>query len=729
MLAAAAVAVAAWPWRQAYHVHNFTVALVIAALAPVTIAYVIAGWRRQPAAVSYGASLAGALILLSVLLGPDFSGVAEGISRGPSRLLTDTLPLTGPYWVVVVPLVLTWLSGAVAGELLIRERNPGPGLAVILAAFVLSVAGASAAPGNPLWMGAALVALVAGVALIRQSPWAAANPAPGERGDVRLGTRRLVAGSACAAVVAAGLWAVIPSLPGLQAGASTVTRQPAISMTLVVSPLDAIAELRDGDANAPPSTLFQLTTDHPASGYLALAALDDYDGGSWTFDRTYLPTGGRIPAPPLGNPAAAGSPLEQRYTIAAGFPASLPFIPFVDHPVSVSGLPVDADAVSGTIVPVSEPEVGQSYSVLSEAPVATLSQVPADAKISAADGAEGIELPAVVAGDLAPTLTYLASLTGEQPTPTVAFLQSMVAALDRTDKRLIPTGTENRGTSLSEVVTAVSVEHAATPEQYATLVAAVARSLGIPARVVTGFRLVSRTGVGIPAGHFAVTNRQAWTWVEVPVAGLGWVVVDPTPRATTTSPISPEKAAQATVTTTTTPAQNALPPASGITRALAPPVVIRVPRHSHLSSWWIVLFVVGGVLVAIGAVFVAFAAWRGGRRRRRRRADPAASAAGAWLEVLDAIARAGAEPGTATTSNEVVELVGRSFGPDLSEPARRVAVLADRALFSEHAVPDAAAARAGWETAIVFGHQLRGRLSRYQRLRGALRLGGRHQQR
>jgi len=93
------------------------------------------------------------------------------------------------------------------------------------------------------------------------------------------------------------------------------------------------------------------------------------------------------------------------------------------------------------------------------------------------------------------------------------------------------------------------------------------------------------------------------------------------------------------------------------------------------------------------------------------------------------MARAGADPGTATTSNEVVALVGRSFGPDLSEPARQVAVLADRALFSEQAAPDAAAARAGWDTAMGFGRQLRTRLSRYERLRGALRVGGRHQQR
>ena len=82
---------------------------------------------------------------------------------------------------------------------------------------------------------------------------------------------------------------------------------------------------------------------------------------------------------------------------------------------------------------------------------------------------------------------------------------------------------------------AITVDRAATPEQFATFLAVVARYLGVPSRVVTGFRVpaaASATGP-LPAGDYSLTNRDAWTWDELPLAGVGWVVVDPTPAATT----------------------------------------------------------------------------------------------------------------------------------------------------------------------------------------------------
>ena len=76
---------------------------------------------------------------------------------------------------------------------------------------------------------------------------------------------------------------------------------------------------------------------------------------------------------------------------------------------------------------------------------------------------------------------------------------------------------------MSVVINAVAVNRSATPEQFATLFAMVARYLGVPARLVTGFRLPARSDAGLtPAGGYLISNRQAWTWVEIPVAGLGW---------------------------------------------------------------------------------------------------------------------------------------------------------------------------------------------------------------
>lgn len=62
-------------------------------------------------------------------------------------------------------------------------------------------------------------------------------------------------------------------------------------------------------------------------------------------------------------------------------------------------------------------------------------------------------------------------------------------------------------------------------EHYASAEVVMLRSLGIPARVATGFRNGSPT----EDGERLIRGRDAHAWVEVHVEGRGWVTVDPTP--------------------------------------------------------------------------------------------------------------------------------------------------------------------------------------------------------
>ncbi|MBI1846463.1 MAG: DUF3488 domain-containing protein [Candidatus Rokubacteria bacterium] len=65
-------------------------------------------------------------------------------------------------------------------------------------------------------------------------------------------------------------------------------------------------------------------------------------------------------------------------------------------------------------------------------------------------------------------------------------------------------------------------------EYFASALAIMLRSIGIPSRVVTGFQ----RGEWNPYGNFfAVRMADAHAWVEVHVAGTGWVTFDPSPRA------------------------------------------------------------------------------------------------------------------------------------------------------------------------------------------------------
>ena len=65
-------------------------------------------------------------------------------------------------------------------------------------------------------------------------------------------------------------------------------------------------------------------------------------------------------------------------------------------------------------------------------------------------------------------------------------------------------------------------------EYFAASMAVLLRAAGVPARVVNGFQRGEWNEVG---QYFAVRQRDAHSWVEVYFPQVGWVSVDPTPRA------------------------------------------------------------------------------------------------------------------------------------------------------------------------------------------------------
>lgn len=78
-------------------------------------------------------------------------------------------------------------------------------------------------------------------------------------------------------------------------------------------------------------------------------------------------------------------------------------------------------------------------------------------------------------------------------------------------------------------------------EQFAASMALMARTLGIPSRVIVGFT----QGRQQPDGSWLVTARDAHAWPELWFDGIGWVRFEPTPRANSTlqapayAPVSP----------------------------------------------------------------------------------------------------------------------------------------------------------------------------------------------
>jgi len=719
LLAADAVStfIAATPWLRAYQVARAPLILALAAVLPVAIAGALSRALRLPALVAYAGSFAGLVVLLGFTNDFNFSAVWDGLVHVPAQLLSETLPLNGPAYILTAPVLLTWLCGAVAAELSVRPERPSAASAlVVVLCFVLAFIATTSAPvGTSVAEAAALFgelmlwALARQAILERQRALVEARVGgPHSRRSESLGWA--AAGAAMAAVLAAALALAVPGALSFIGKPATVSRPTPVVSTVVVDPVDALASLRNSHPQAAAKTLFAVQVLEPWSGYVSVAALDNYDGDVWSFSSTFKPTGGRVPGPSIGD--SVGEQLLQRYTLLR--PTGLPFLPAADRPLQVSGLPVDANAATGMLA--ASPPLPATYIVLSQVPSGTLGEINPSESIASGssvpggDAAAYIALPAGSVRDISAGVRFSANLTGLGATPSLTFLQDLAAALRSHERRVSPAAAANgktsnsaalAGTSLAQVINAVTVDRAATPEQFATFYAVVARYLGVPARVVTGFRApeVTRTYGPLSAGTYKLTNRDAWSWVELPVAGVGWVIVGPTPVATTTAASPPPEQVRATPTTVAKQA-TALP-GNSAAHAIAKPVKVKHTEPVQVS--WPVILGVGlpaAVIIGLlaGGLLVPAVRRRLRRLARHQAADPALLAAGAWLELLDGLSRLGLDVAPSATSTDVAEKITERFGTDFGPPARFVGRAADQALYSTVWPIEDARARSAWDS-------------------------------
>ncbi|MDO4887730.1 MAG: transglutaminaseTgpA domain-containing protein [Actinomycetaceae bacterium] len=262
-------------------------------------------------------------------------------------------------------------------------------------------------------------------------------------------------------------------------------------------------------------------------------------------------------------------------------------------------------------------------------------------------------------------------------------------------------------------------------EQYAVAMALMARSVGMPARVVMGFYPESYKD-----GVLQIKGRDAHVWVEIDFEGAGWVTFDPTPprdqRLTTQVP-KPKPNPRPQVVQPPDPPDEPvdLPPAT------TEEDTKDGPRRREGAAW-IRYGLIGSVLFLLLAgpfLFVlGYKAWRSRRRRRRGSLDQ--RAAGAWDDVLD-VARDGrfAVDPRMTRSEQADSLTGAVTGRRAEADVgaiSRAASLADCAVFSGEGV-DESGLDAAWDSAEAAKTAIRGVSTRRSRL--SLRSIGRRRRR
>lgn len=723
---------AASPWLHAFRVPGQAGLLVAASVVPVAVPALVAGLYRRSALVSYGISAGLLAVVLLLASGLHVGPLLSDLVKVPDRLLSETLPLNGSPNLLSPVVVVTWLCGAISAELVYRtpsSRAAGDVAFVVpIASFVLAYAVTAGAPSRDRLAGAMVLVGVAAVAVVRQdlrSSWAVAATPDSVTSATAFGPRaipprrRTLLGRSAVASVALAivLTAVVPSIDGLSGRPATLNRPAPVSSAVITDPVGSTATLRDGDPRARSFEVIGVVTDRPAPGYFAAAVLDNYDGSQWTFDATFEPTGGRVPAPGKALPLVGAEDLRTTETVESALPERL--LPVADRAVSVSGPAVAVDGLTGMVLP-GKQQRGTVFAVTSRIPEASLPAVPSFDGIGAASGystpgsVADVAIPPDSSTAMAAAMRFVSRLTGARPAPTVAFLQRLLVAFRSQERHLTPfapvpsgqpvgssgqnggtgasppstTAGESAahlgGTSLSEVINAVTVNRSATPEQFATFFSLVARYLGVPARLATGFRLVSSSsGIALSAGSHQAGNRQAWTWVEIPVSGMGWVVADPTPDAVTGVAAPPPEQAQAAPTTLPVNKANAVPNNSTTGgHAIAKPAHIPRTSRGGVPAWSWALISILGFLLLLLAWPAASAVRRSVRSRARQSADPALIAAGAWLELLDGLERAGMQIGRSSTGSELAGEASGHFGAAVGPQVMEIAEVADRGLFS-----------------------------------------------
>jgi hypothetical protein len=726
------------PWLRAFAPATLVPLLVAASVVSIAVPVVVVRAFDRPAPWSLVASavLFVLLALFGVLRQPlGFENLARGFIHGPARLLSETLPVDHPRFLLVVPVALCWLVGAVTGELLERGRSVGWPSLIPLVGFGVAFAATSGGAGNDVGWAVALFALDGVVLFSRQ--WLQRGPSPvAPDGDpARSPVRPLVYGAGTLIVAAVVCAFAVPAVPALKGAPTTPTRTPPVTTVKPITPTAEIAELRDmGDLQGP-TTLYTVSVNRPTPGYVSLTDLDAYDGDVWSFNGRFRPTGGSVPVA-LGTPATSSQSstsgqglVTQRYTAVK--PPAVPWMPFINRPVTVDDVDVQFEPSSGMVLPTTPLTTGSRFTMTSDAADHTLLTLDAQglaAPLTASPDALDAAVPTAETTALSKYVNQLAASANQPASPTLGFLKALEQVF-RNNYRQVPPPTRAPsttatttaaeqptvgGTSFQDVAQAVMAQRQATPEQFATLYALLARSLGVPARLVTGFK----TGPLVPNARTKLTDAQAWTWVEVPVSGLGWVVVDPTPTATGTPPT--ENVSSSTTSTTAPPPTNAKTNAGLNGHALAPRVNV-IGRHSN-TGLLIAVAVIAGLVVIAAVVFGWILVGKRRRRKRRRDGDtPIDRVVGAWHETLDTLTEADLADLAAMTSDEVGRSVRQQFGEPVAAHATRVGAAANVALFSSGASIDTAVADDAWSEHDALRRSVHQALGLRSRIRMALR--------
>ncbi|ROP78129.1 transglutaminase superfamily protein [Frigoribacterium sp. PhB107] len=552
-----------------------------------------------------------------------------------------------------------------------------PGLTGAFPAVVLAVP--SFVPGTAVRWPWVVIAVLCWIALLAVSTG-------------RRPTRATAVGGVAAVGVAALLTAVVPfggvaPLTGVGTGTGLATG------------VNPVVDLGDDLRRGAPLTVLTYRSSDADGTYLKLVDLVDFSGRTWSpADAEIDPADGLEAIPDAPGIADGTSRRVVSTEVQIGALRS-PYLPVPVPPQTITGLDdgwsfVDQSGV--TVRSTSESTQGLEYTVESR-PVD-----PSPEQVVAALSDQGTDMSTYLSVDGVPqTVTDLAAeVTADAANPfdAAVALQDWFRDGDFTYSEDTPVDEGYDGNGLDAVERFLEVKSGYCVH-FASAMAVMARTLGIPSRMAVGFLPGTPTGFGDETAR-AVSSDDLHTWPELYFEGLGWLPFEPTVGLGTPQSYLQETGVEPTAAPSApdeaTPEPSADEPSAVPSAAGPTPGAEETQGASAQSGASSPVAVAGGALglAVLAALLVVPSGMRLARRRRRLTASPPDRALGAWREVLDTALDLGvAPPAGATPSTAAAALDGvlrSATRPD--EEARRALASLSAALEAERFGGDPAGA-------------------------------------
>ena len=433
------------------------------------------------------------------------------------------------------------------------------------------------------------------------------------------------------------------------------------------------------------TTALTYSMDSGGSEYLRMVTLDRFTGDDWAPDQPKHTRSNQVDAfaPPPGLRRDVKTTTETT-RVEIGDLRS-PWLPLPYPTSKVRGLWGDWYWESGSLA-VSSPSVGienQSYQVTSLDVEPTPEQLTAAGSTVPAGFEKYLALPSNLPAIISDTAKKVAEGEDGSYAKAIALQQYFLSgAFVYSIKAPVEKGYD--GTSMSVIAKFLTAQSGYCVH-FASAMAVMARTLGIPSRIGVGFQPGTRiTSDGSHRNDFRVTTHDLHAWPELYFAGIGWVRFEPTPTrgevpsyadldvAGVPAPLSPAQlAAQSAASPGPTPGL------TGRGNQLSDASVGMSAAARAVSVWfWIILgFVVLVLLLLIPAM--------------RRRLDGAArirtaTAGDAWHEVLAVAEDLGVRAPPTLTPRETAHALAPIAG---GEHLDRLRTAVERENFAQDAGP------------------------------------------